>query len=97
MIITATDIGYYLQNREKMFESMKFFEKNNATKRRALLSILMIMCNLCDTVKPWDEYLATVVRQFYKISIISYKNCIISRNASFLNFSHKETKKLNTG
>ncbi len=57
----ATDIGYYLQNRDRLFDSLKHFDKKNSIKRRNFLSILMTVCDLSETVKPWDEYITTVV------------------------------------
>jgi len=57
----ATDLGKYLQTRSTLFSKLKTFDKRQEESRRALMAVLMTMCDLCETIKPWGEYIQTVV------------------------------------
>lgn len=52
--------------RVEMFALMKKFNKKKKEHRKVLLSLLMTTCDLCETIKPWDDYIMTVKNIFFE-------------------------------
>ncbi len=63
---TATDLGKHLAERADHFDTLRDFSKKKREHRKVFLSLLMTCCDLCESIKGWDDYIVTVRNIFYE-------------------------------
>lgn len=66
-ILLATDLTKHLIDRVEHFKTLKKFMKKRKEHRRVFLSLIMTASDMCETIKPWNDYIMTVVSQLARL------------------------------